>query len=212
LYFVEKLEEIKQGSVEKPKLIVFDDPMSSNDDTMQYLIIGELQRLYQGKDRRKYDNNKDLIVILTHNVHFYLNVQPHGNFKDDKGKTKYDKNNFYRIDNHQFIKVTSQKDDFKTSYEALWVELKDLYDCGHKNAMLNSMRRIIETYIKFNQLNQDKFYRNNEQYLKLFNVNSHSIDDLSAETFTENVEEMKSLFSQIFADNGCSEHFKKYWG
>lgn len=212
LYFVEKLEEIKQGSVEKPKLIVFDDPMSSNDDTMQYLIIGELQRLYQGKDRRKYDNNKDLIVILTHNVHFYLNVQPYGDFKDDKGKTKYDKNNFYRIDNHQFIKVTSQKDDFKTSYEALWVELKDLYDCGHKNAMLNSMRRIIETYIKFNQLNQDKFYRNNEQYLKLFNVNSHSIDDLSAETFTENVEEMKSLFSQIFADNGCSEHFKKYWG
>ena len=78
--------------------------------------------------------------------------------------------------------------------------------------MLNSMRRIIETYIKFNQLNQDKFYRNNEQYLKLFNVNSHSIDDLSAEAFTENVEEMKSLFSQIFADNGCSEHFEKYWG
>lgn len=44
--------------------------MSSNDDTMQYLIIWELQRLYQNRDRNKFDVNKDIMVILTHNVHF----------------------------------------------------------------------------------------------------------------------------------------------
>ena len=211
LYFIEKLEEVRENQVKKPKLIVFDDPMSSNDTTMQYLITWELQRLYQGKDKNKYDINNDIMVILTHNVHFYLNVQPHGNFKDDQGRTKYDKNNFYRIDNHKFVKITSEKEDFKTSYEALWVELKDLYNCGHKNSMLNTMRRIIETYMKFNSLKQETFCKDNEDYLKLFNVNSHSIDDLSAESYSETKEQMRDLFRQIFEDNGGINHFNSYW-
>ena len=210
LYFIERLEEVKEGR-KKNKLIVFDDPMSSNDDKMQYLIIWELQKLYQNKDRDKFDSNRDIMVILTHNVHFYLNVQPHGYFKDEKNRTKYDKNNFYRIDHHAFIKISTDKEDFKTSYEALWVELKDLYECGHELSMLNTMRRIIETFMKFNALKQDIFYQDNEQYLKLFNVNSHGIDDPSAVQYTESIDEMRDLFYQIFKDNHYEEHFKHYW-
>lgn len=210
LYFIERLEEVKEGR-KKNKIIVFDDPMSSNDDKMQYLIIWELQKLYQNKDRDKFDSNRDIMVILTHNVHFYLNVQPHGYFKDEKNRTKYDKNNFYRIDHHAFIKISTDKEDFKTSYEALWVELKDLYECGHELSMLNTMRRIIETFMKFNALKQDIFYQDNEQYLKLFNVNSHGIDDPSAVQYTESINEMRDLFYQIFKDNHYEEHFKYYW-
>ena len=210
LYFIERLEEVKEGS-RKKKIIVFDDPMSSNDDKMQYLIIWELQRLYQGKDRDKFNEDRDIMVILTHNIHFYLNVQPHGNFKDKKDRTKYDKNNFYRIDHHEFIKILSEKEDFKTNYEAMWVELKDLYECGHKLSMLNTMRRIIETFLKFNALNQEIFYKDNEQYLKLFNVNSHGIDDTSAVQYTETIDEMRALFYQIFKDNQYEEHFEHFW-
>ena len=210
LYFIERLEEVKEGR-KKNKIIVFDDPMSSNDDKMQYLIIWELQRLYQGKDRDKFNEDRDIMVILTHNIHFYLNVQPHGNFKDKNDRTKYDKNNFYRIDHHEFIKILSEKDDFKTNYEAMWVELKDLYECGHKLSMLNTMRRIIETFLKFNALNQEIFYKDNEQYLKLFNVNSHGIDDTTAVQYTETIDEMRALFYQIFKDNHYEEHFEHYW-
>lgn len=210
LYFIERLEEVKEGR-KKNKIIVFDDPMSSNDDKMQYLIIWELQRLYQGKDRDKFNEDRDIMVILTHNIHFYLNVQPHGNFKDKNDRTKYDKNNFYRIDHHEFIKILSEKDDFKTNYEAMWVELKDLYECDHKLSMLNTMRRIIETFLKFNALNQEIFYKDNEQYLKLFNVNSHGIDDTTAVQYTETIDEMRALFYQIFKDNHYEEHFKHYW-
>ncbi|MCJ0606662.1 AAA family ATPase, partial [Enterococcus cecorum] len=121
LYFIEKLEEKKDAAL-KQKIILFDDPMSSNDDTMQYLIISELQKLYQGKYSKKFSSDKDYMVILTHNVHFYLNVQPHGNYKDSKNKTKYDKNNFYRISDKKFIKIKNQKEDFKTNYQALWIE------------------------------------------------------------------------------------------
>ena len=210
LYFIERLEEVKEGR-KKNKIIVFDDPMSSNDDKMQYLIIWELQRLYQGKDRDKFNEDRDIMVILTHNIHFYLNVQPHGNFKDKNDRTKYDKNNFYRIDHHEFIKILSEKDDFKTNYEAMWVELKDLYECGHKLSMLNTMRRIIETFLKFNALNQEIFYKDNEQYLKLFSVNSHGIDDTTAVQYTETIDEMRALFYQIFKDNHYEEHFEHYW-
>lgn len=210
LYFIERLEEVKEGR-KKNKIIVFDDPMSSNDDKMQYLIIWELQKLYQCKDKGKFDVNRDLMVILTHNIHFYLNVQPHGYFKDEYGRTKYDKNNFYRIDHHEFIKILNEKEDFKTGYEALWVELKDLYECGHELSMLNTMRRIIETFMKFNALKQDSFYQDNEQYLKLFNVNSHGIDDPSAVQYTESIDEMRDLFYQIFKDNHYEEHFEHYW-
>lgn len=210
LYFIERLEEVKEGR-KKNKIIVFDDPMSSNDDKMQYLIIWELQKLYQNKDRDKFDSNRDIMVVLTHNVHFYLNVQPHGYFKDENGRTKYDKNNFYRIDHHEFIKILNEKEDFKTGYEALWVELKDLYECGHELSMLNTMRRIIETFMMFNALKQDSFYQDNEQYLKLFNVNSHGIDDPSAVQYTESIDEMRDLFYQIFKDNHYEEHFKHYW-
>lgn len=210
LYFIEKLEEIKEGKSKK-KIIIFDDPMNSNDDIMQYLIIFELQKLYQGNDRKKYSPEDDNIIILTHNIHFYLNVQPQKSFKDKNGKTKYDKSNFYHIRKRKFNKITSEKEDFKTSYEALWMELHDLYECGHKNSMLNSMRRIIETYTKFNSLNPTEFYRGNEEYQKLFNVNSHSIDDLEAELITEEKEQMKKLFKNIFFENGAEKHFQKHW-
>ena len=78
--------------------------------------------------------------------------------------------------------------------------------------MLNSMRRIIETYIKFNVITSEKFYSGNEQYYKLFNVNSHSIDDFTAEVTTYSKVEMIKIFHQLFLDNGCEEHFTRYWG
>ena len=212
LYFVEKLAAIKETQDKtKSRIIIFDDPMSSNDDTMQYLIITELLKIYRGEYKDKFNNDQDFCVILTHNIHFYLNVQPIGNFKDNKGRTKYEKNNFYRIQNGTFIPIKNEKDDFKTSYASLWLELKDLYECGHKNSMLNSMRRIIETYIHFNSINIENFYKEKDIYKKLFDVNSHSIDDLSAETFTEDKDEMKELFKNIFFDNGADEHFLRYW-
>ncbi|MXS29375.1 AAA family ATPase [Enterococcus faecalis] len=210
LYFIYSLEDIDNQSG-KPKIIIFDDPMNSNDDTMQYLIITELQKLYQGKEISKFNPQDDYFLCLTHNIHFYLNIQPHGNFKDQNGKTKYDKNNFYRIENHKLKLVTNEKEDFKTNYAGLWVELNELCEHDFKYAILNSMRRIIETFVKFNNLNPQAFYKDNEQYLKLFNVNSHSIDDLTQEQFTETTDELKKIFENIFKENEFEDHFNNYW-
>lgn len=214
LYFIEKLEEVKNERNPQHKIIIFDDPMNSNDDTMQYLIITELQKLYRSVKgyNKKFNPGQDYIVILSHNVHFYLNVQPHGSYEDKNGKTKYDKSNFYRLQSGKFTPIRNEKEDFKRNYDAIWFELQSLVDANLHNSMLNSMRRIIETYIEFNSLNPDKFYQGNEQYLKLFNVNSHSaIESISADSFTETAEELKALFKQIFIDNEAEDHFISHW-
>lgn len=59
LWFISSLEGNSNHSI-NPKIILFDDPMTSNDDTCQYLIISELQRLIK-------KNSTDQLFIFTHN-------------------------------------------------------------------------------------------------------------------------------------------------
>lgn len=217
LYFMENLSI--HGHTKK-KIIIFDDPMNSNDDTMQYLIITEMQKLYQNKYNEKFNSSRDYFICLTHNAHFYLNIQPHGYFKEKKidpndstkmiEVSKYTKNNFYRIINENFYKVTSEKEDLNTHYEYLWIELASLYESNLINSMLNTMRRIIETYTKFNNVNSQLFYKDKEEQQKIFNVNSHSIDDLSAELIGKTKKQLLDLFKQLFYENSAENHFDSH--
>ncbi|GGG29428.1 hypothetical protein GCM10007425_25060 [Lysinibacillus alkalisoli] len=217
LYFLESLSDVEKQN-DKDKMIVFDDPMNSNDDTMQYLIITEIQKLYTDRYKGKFKSQKDYFICLTHNAHFYLNIQPHGNFKDKKlineklvEISKYDKNNFYRLENGKFKLISSQKEDFNTHYELLWIELQSLYSNNLLNSMLNSMRRIIETYTKFNKINPVDFYKDKEEHKKLFDVNSHSIDDHSMETIGKDKDTLIAMFKEVFVTNNAKEHFETYW-
>lgn len=75
--------------------------------------------------------------------------------------------------------------------------------------MLNSIRRIIETFTKFNRTNN--FFGNNREAQKLFNVNSHSIDDLEAELNGKNNEDIIKLMKKCFENNNAETHFKTCW-
>lgn len=218
LYFMEQLENSED---KKNKFIIFDDPMNSNDDTMQYLIITEIQKLYQGKYKNRFNPNNDFFICMTHNAHFYLNVQPQGNIKEKKknpdnptGKlievSKYDKNTFYWLENGIFNRILSETTDLSTHYELLWMELGSLYEQNMLNSMLNSMRRIIETYIHFNKIHPDRFYNDMDEHRKLFNVNSHAVDDLSAELIGKNKEDVLNMFKEIFYNNDADEHYDNY--
>ena len=116
------MEQLENSEDKKNKFIIFDDPMNSNDDTMQYLIITEIQKLYQGKYKNRFNANNDFFICMTHNAHFYLNVQPR----------------------------------------------------------------------------------------KLFNVNSHAVDDLSAELIGKNKEDILEMFKEIFYNNNANEHYDNY--
>ena len=203
LYFIEKLNEVSNNTNSNiEKVILFDDPMNSNDDTMQYTIIEELSKLM----KNEYKFHK--IVILTHNCHFYINV---------KYGFSYKKSNFIRLTSKNkktYINYITDKDeDFKTSYEFLWKELKllNLEKNLHPESLLNPMRRIIETYTKFNGINKNTFYQKVVGSKKLFDVNSHSIDDLEADLNGKTKEQIIDIFKNCFKENNATEHLKIYW-
>lgn len=211
LYFLYSLEDV-ENEHNKQKVIIFDDPMNSNDDTMQYLIITELQKILKDTEKNELGQDmdtkfkNDIKVIMTHNNHFYLNVK--------YGIKNYNNNYFYHFrkgDKTAIKLLTSEKDDFKTNYEQLWQELIFLYDSKKPEFMINPIRRICESFEKFNNLDKNKFYRNHPDAKKLLDVNSHSIDDLEADLNGKSEDEIKSIFKSLFVDNEFGNHFNAYW-
>lgn len=203
LYFIEKIDEVKDVTSFVPRIIVFDDPMSSNDDGMQYLIIEELQKLVKRLDKT------DHFILLTHNKHFYLNV---------KYGYKYKENRYIRLQSDgrktYFVIINKEEEDFKTSYESLWRELKSLFSMDNvsEDILLNTIRRIIETYTKFNAIDKTTFCSPVGGAMKLFNVNSHSIDDLEAELNGKTKKEIIQMLYDCFSENNNADHFRAFWG
>lgn len=213
LYFILSLEKVGTDNT-KQKIIVLDDPMTSNDDTMQYLMISEIQNFY-----RKIEKD-DFFILLTHNCHFYLNVRPNTATKYKHGGLEisfYEKYGNYRMFSDgkltEIKYVENGKDDFKTNYELLWKEIRFLHDSESASVdiMLNPFRRICETYMKFNSISADKFFENNFGIKKLYDVNQHSIDDLEAEQNGKTKQDIKDMLKKLFDSNGAGEHFSAYW-
>lgn len=216
LYFIESLKDANKDHT-KPKLIVLDDPMNSNDDTMQYLMVDDIQKIVKRFDKKE---TSDKLILLTHNVLFYLNVTRDIKIqyarkvcKDGSTVNPYDECNFYRLmscDSKTTIqKIQSASQDFKNQYESLWYELYFLYHMGKPELMCNPIRRIIESYMSFTQ-NYD-FYKENKDAKHLFNTGSHAVTDATTDPIGKTKDDIKGLLEECFKNNGVAGHFKKYW-
>lgn len=212
LYFMFNLECIDSDN--RPKIVVLDDPMTSNDDMMQYIMIGEIQKYYQKLKDGNY------FLLFTHNVHFYLNVRPNTAIKYQNGGKEinfYEKYGVYHLfsdGKHTTIQpIDKGKNDFKTSYETLWKELMFLYQAtdATPDLMLNPCRKICETYMNFTKKGLETFYGENTNAKKLFDVNQHAIDDMEAEQNGKSKVEIKNILASLFKQNAAEEHFNSYW-
>lgn len=211
LYFIEKLwEKTPTNNGSKNKIVVFDDPMTSNDESMQYLMIEVLEDLMNKLDQ------KDKFILFTHNKYFYLNVKYgyHAANSSKQGQTAATMIHLMSDGYHTHIKVVEKDaEDFKTSYEALWHELIYFYEDKNVAAsvLLNPIRRILETFTNFNALDLRHFCANQKGAYKLFNVNSHAIDDLEADVNGLTKDQIIQLMKGCFIDNQAEDHFNKYW-
>lgn len=210
LYFLLSIDKVNNDL--RPKIILLDDPMTSNDDTMQYLMISELQNYYRKLPKDSY------ILIFTHNCHFYLNIRPNtaakykSNGRDISHYEKYGNYHMYSDGKLTLIKkIKKGKHDFRTNYEMLWRELNFLYNSNEPNLMLNVCRKIIETYIHFTKKDVSVFYNNNLSAKKLFDVNQHAIDDLEAEQNGRTKDDIIKILKTLFDDNNANEHFSCYF-
>lgn len=204
LWFVQDLSNITKGA-DKDKVIVLDDPMSSNDDFAQYFIIMLIQDLLKQAEIKKYQ-----IFILTHNIHFYLNCR----YRWWKGCTKpnYDKCTIHLRKDAAKTKplyIYNEKDDLSNSYDSLWAELKWLYDQDKPEYMANPLRCIIETFSKFNNLCD--IYTNHKELEKLLNVNSHGVDDFNMDVVGKSREELMDLVKELFVSHNALTHYNGYW-
>ena len=202
LWFLADLDNPSKKT-ENPQIIIFDDPMNSNDDTTQYLIISYLQDLINNLSETQQ------LFILTHNIHFYLNVRYDWWRKAHKTKLTL---HLKKIDGKsKILPIETQDEDLKTSYDALWTELRWLYQQDKPDFMLNPIRRIFETFSKFNNISPSVLFKNDAEAKKLFDVNSHSIDDLEADLNGKTKEDIIAKVRELFSNNNAQAHFEKYW-
>lgn len=219
LYFMQLTKgAIDVSQVSAKKIIVLDDPISSLDSTILYIVSAMVKELTMKV--RKGETDVEQVFVFTHNVFFHkeasyidgrtskLNDVNYWIIRKDKGVSSIDS---YGMDN-----------PISTSYELLWRELSD-----DKNPSLisvqNTMRRIIENYFgmlggKKDDYIENKFETVEEQLIckSLFywiNDGSHSIpDDFFIDSYTDSVQKYKEIFHQIFIRTNHEAHYNMMMG
>ena len=206
LYFLEKLEELDSNISTKKKIIIFDDPMNSNDINMQYIIIDELNKLIEKVNK---NDSIEKLIIMTHNHHFYINL---AGFP----RKRYDYCQHLRFVsngiNTSVLTIANKNEDFKSSYDSLWQDLKFVYSSkeGSAGLLCNISRRIIDSFINFNSMTKNDFYKDSGDAKKLFDVNSHELYDLDADFFSLDKKTIIKSLYKCFESNNAKEHFKNY--
>ena len=144
LYFYHLLQGSPDDSgTVSPRVAVFDDPVSSLDSDVLFIVSSLIHRLME-QVRDKTHPVKQLF-ILTHNVHFHREVTFNGD--RPQGATMREES-FWVVrkpGGHSLLEP-SPGNPVSSSYEMLWAEIrrKDLT----VGAVQNTLRRILESYFK----------------------------------------------------------------
>ena len=205
-------------TVSAKRIIVLDDPISSLDSTILY-IVGAMVKDLSYKVRHGTGDVTQLFV-LTHNVFFHKEAS----FIDGQTKELGDVNYWivHKDDGISDITPYGMKNPISTAYELLWQELRDNENLT-RVTIQNTMRRIIENY--FGMLGNKKdetltscFSEPEESMIarsliSWINDGSHSIpDDLYIDSYTDAVPKYKEVFKRIFYMSGHSAHYNMMMG
>lgn len=157
LYFNELVKGIEDpDAISKHKVVVIDDPVSSMDSGVMFLVASLVRNLIEATYNEASISDKRLpitynisqLFILTHNAYFHREIT----YNQVK---RYKWNNFYLIDKHNnksSVRFCVRKNDLgifenynpvQNSYAALWEEYKE---AKTTITLLNIIRRILEYY------------------------------------------------------------------
>lgn len=205
---------LKESDISKNKVLVIDDPISSLDSNILFIVSVLVKELM--KETMKEKTNIKQIIILTHNTYFYKNITY--DLKRYQGKYS-----FWIINKDNNIsKIKSYKENpIKNSYELLWQEVKQAKENNASWVSLqNVMRRIIEYYFRIlggfeHNHNLSECFENIEEkqvcnsFISWFNDGSHGIsDDLFVQSQDISIETYLKVFEKIFEITGHEAHYK----
>lgn len=213
LYFTQLINgSLNQNNITDNRVVVIDDPISSLDSNVLYIVSAIIKGLIKEVKETSYIKQ---IIILTHNVYF------HKEASFINGRSNGCKHTHFWIlsksNNRTSITEYKQKNPINSSYELIWKELKN-----ENNRSLvtlqNTMRRIIENYFKILGKFDDKdivsrFEKIQDQQICLsllywINDGSHCIpDDLYISSIDDQAETYLTVFKEIFIKSGHEAHY-----
>jgi wobble nucleotide-excising tRNase len=219
LYFLQLAQGgISQDSVSEERVLVVDDPISSLDSTVLFVVSSLLKEI--NKSIKKGHGNIKQIILLTHNVYFHKEVS----FVDRTDNNRDDVHYWILRKNRNIsnIECYKRKNPIRGSYELLWNELK------HKDklsgiTLQNTMRRILEVYFKTMGKYTDDDLINSfadkhekeicRSLICWVNDGSHCLaDDLHVEFPDMINDKFLDVFKRTFEKTGHIEHYNMMMG
>ncbi|GAA7799708.1 AAA family ATPase [Helicobacter pylori] len=215
---------LKENDISKNKVLVIDDPISSLDSNILFIVSVLIKELM--KEAMKEKTNIKQVIILTHNTYFYKEIT----LEYDLKRYHQGKYSFWiiRKDNNVSKIEKFEKNPVKNSYELLWQEVRLAKEKQAKEnniswvSLQNVVRRIIEYYfrilggIKYNDL---RCFENIEEkrvcnsFILWLNDGSHGIsDDLFVQSQDTSIETCLKVFENIFKVTGHEAHYKMMMG
>lgn len=216
LYFYQLINgSNEQDKVNTPRVVVVDDPISSLDSNILFMVSNLINNLK--KMVRSNGTNFKQLIILTHNVYFHKEIS----FNKGHNQKKLNDETFWIVRKTNNISHIDEYDEnpIKNSYELLWKELKE-----NPNSITtpNIMRRILENYFKFfGSIDIDEIIEKFPEEEKLVcktllswvNDGSHHInDDLYVDTNQEGTQNYINVFERIFKNSLHESHYNMMMG
>ncbi|WP_208378204.1 ATP-binding protein [Helicobacter pylori] len=207
---------LKEDDISKNKVLVIDDPISSLDSNILFMVSVLVRDLM--KEIMEGKTNIKQIIILTHNTYFYKEITLKHDLKRYQGKYSFW---IIKKDNN-VSKIKGYKENpIKNSYELLWQEVKQAKENNASWVSLqNIMRRIIEYYFRilggfkrndslsecFENIEEKRVF---SSFISWFNDGSHGIsDDLFVQSQDTSIETYLKVFEKIFKETGHEAHYK----
>ncbi|GAA9236151.1 AAA family ATPase [Helicobacter pylori] len=211
---------LKENDISKNKVLVIDDPISSLDSNILFIVSVLVKDLM--KETTKEKTNIKQVIILTHNTYFYKEITLEC---DKRYQGKY---SFWIIkkDNNVSKIEKFEENPIKNSYELLWQEVRWAKEKQAKEnniswvSLQNVMRRIIEYYFRIlggfkHNDSLSEYFENIEEkqvcnsFISWFNDGSHGIsDDLLVQSQDTSIETYLKVFENIFKKTGHEAHYK----
>lgn len=145
LYFYHSLSEVKQDGETEKICAVIDDPISSLDGDIMFVVSALVRELIRSVRQGAHDRVSQ-VILLTHSTRFHEEVS-YGHREEASGEVKFYRIRKFSPEPNQ-IEDCGQKNPIRSTYQELWDEVATAHARPDRRMpwLPNILRRILESY------------------------------------------------------------------
>ncbi|WP_312331375.1 AAA family ATPase [Acinetobacter variabilis] len=213
LYFYSLIKGSHSASgITENRIVVFDDPISSLDSDILYIVSTLIKRIFD--DVSRDDSLIKQVFVLTHNVYFHKEISYRGNRSQNQIMSD---ETFWMVKKTINGSIVEQctENPIRSAYELLWSEIRAANSSSL--TIQNTLRRLLENYFTMwgGKTKDDicNLFEGNDKLIcqSLFswvNDGSHCIhDDLYINHGQQTNESYLRVFKEIFEKAGHINHY-----